>query len=193
LREFVLYSRSGRTDSRFDNLHGAGRLDIVYECIIASLFLSHAIRKDVIFHAVLNGPPHPPVHLKVEGASAYDVRTDQQTWMRILRKVLSAKSHQGITTTRLGFEALLKVLATKTSIYVLEEGGKDVAAFDLEDDAVFVLGDHVGLPKKAESFALRYGQKVSLGRQPYLAASCITVLNYLLDKKGKPQQGSEQH
>ena len=43
------------------------------------------------------------------------------------------------------------------------------------------LGDHVGLPKKAETFALRFGEKISLGKQPYLAASCITVINYLLD------------
>jgi tRNA (pseudouridine54-N1)-methyltransferase len=184
-RGFVLFSRLGRTDGEFGSLHDAGRLDIVYECIVASLFLSHAIRKDVVFHAVLNGPPSPPVHLRVEGASVHDVRTDQRTWEQILKKVLSARSHPGILTRRLGFEALLKDMASKASVYVLEEGGEDVATFDLGDNAVFVLGDHVGLPKKAEGFALRYGQKMSLGRQPYLAASCITVLNYLLDRRGK--------
>ena len=47
------------------------------------------------------------------------------------------------------------------------------------------LGDHVGLPKKAETFALRYGEKISLGKQPYLAASCITIINYLLDRQAK--------
>jgi tRNA pseudouridine-54 N-methylase len=46
-----------------------------------------------------------------------------------------------------------------------------------------VLGDHIGLPKTVESFALRYGEKLSLGKQPYLAASCITILNYLLDRQ----------
>ena len=185
-----MYSRLGRTDSGFDNLHDAGRLDIVYECVVASLFLSHAMRKDVIFHAVLNGPPSPPVHLRVEGASVHDVRTDQRTWEQILKKVLSARSHPGILTRRLGFEALLKDMANRASVYVLEEGGEDVATFDLQENAIFVLGDHVGLPKKAEGFALRYGQKISLGRQPYLAASCITVLNYLLDTKGKSWRGS---
>jgi tRNA pseudouridine-54 N-methylase len=68
---------------------------------------------------------------------------------------------------------------------VLEEGGKDVADAELPENCVFVLGDHVGLPKKAEVFALRYGEKISLGKQPYLAASCITILNYLLDRKVK--------
>ena len=78
------------------------------------------------------------------------------------------------------FEALLKAEAQRRKVYVLEEGGKNITEIQLEEDAVFVLGDHVGLPKKAETFALRYGEKISLGKQPYLAASCITIINYLL-------------
>jgi len=185
LREFILYSRLGRTDSYFANLHDAGRLDIVYECTVASLFLSHAIRKDVLFHATLNGPPKPPLHLKIEGATLHDVRTDQQTWETILRKVLSRKTHPGITMDKTSFEALIKAKAAESPIYVLEEGGKDVNETTLNENPVFVLGDHVGLPKKVEGFALRYGEKISLGKQPYLAATCITVLNYLLDRGQK--------
>lgn len=178
-----MYSRLGRTDSRFANLHDAGRLDIVYECIVTGLFLSHAIRKDVVFHAVLNGPPSPPVHLSIDGSVLHDVRTDQETWQRILRKVLSARSHPGIMADKCSFEALVKKKTAEASVYVLEEGGKDVEAVDIGADSIFVLGDHVGLPKKVEGFALRFGQKISLGRVPYLAASCITVLNYLLDRR----------
>jgi tRNA (pseudouridine54-N1)-methyltransferase len=111
------------------------------------------------------------------------VRTDQQAWEQVLKSVLSWKPHPGVSVSRLGFEGLLKTFAGKSPVYVLEEGGEDVSSFDLGLDAVFVLGDHVGLPKKVEQFALRYGQKISLSRQPYLAASCITVLNYLLDRK----------
>jgi tRNA (pseudouridine54-N1)-methyltransferase len=157
-------------------------LDIVYECAVASLFLSHAIRKDAIFHATVNGPPNPPLHLKVDGAQLHDVRTDQQTWTQILKKVLSGKPHPGITLTKTSFETLLKTEAAEAKIYVLEEGGKDVSEIEIGANPVFVLGDHVGLPKKVEDFALRYGEKISLGKQPYLAASCITVLNYLLDR-----------
>jgi len=183
LREFILYSRLGRTDSNWTNLHDAGRLDIVYECAVATLFLSHAIRKHTTFHTILNGPPQPPLHLKIEGATLHGVRTDQQTWTQILKKVLSGKPHPGISITKTSFEALLKAKANEAQIYVLEEGGRDIFEFKIGENPVFVLGDHVGLPKKVEGFALRYGEKVSLGKQPYLAASCITVLNYLLDRK----------
>ena len=186
-REFILFSRLGKTNTTFKNLHDAGRLDIVHECIIASLFLSHGLRKNVVFHAVLNGPPNPPLHIQINGERLYDVRTDIDTWQRILKKVISGKTHPGITTSKTSFEALLKAKAETASVYVLEEGGKDIAETGLSANSVFVLGDHVGLPKKVEAFALRYGEKISLGKQPYLAASCITMLNYLLDRQVKPR------
>ncbi|MEM3726434.1 MAG: tRNA (pseudouridine(54)-N(1))-methyltransferase TrmY [Candidatus Bathyarchaeia archaeon] len=187
MREFILYSRIGRTDARWASLHDAGRLDIVYECIVASLFLSHGIRRDVVFHAILSGPPNPPLHLKVDGASLHDVRTDQETWRRLLKKVLSGRTHPGVSVERLSFEALLREKAEveKARVYVLEEGGRDVSEIGFTDNTVFVLGDHVGLPKKVEGYALRYGEKVSLGKTLYLAASCITVLNYIMDRSGK--------
>jgi tRNA (pseudouridine54-N1)-methyltransferase len=184
-REFILFSRLGKTDSNFRNLHDAGRLDIVHECIVASLFLSHGLRRNVVFHAVLNGPPNPPMHIQIDGATLYDVRTDMDTWQSILKKVISGKKHPGITTSKTSFEALLKAKAETASIYVLEDGVKYITNAELPENCVFVLGDHVGLPKKAEAFTLRYGEKISLGRQPYIAASCITIQNYLLDRKVK--------
>jgi tRNA (pseudouridine54-N1)-methyltransferase len=164
-------------------MHDAGRLDIAYECTIAALFLSHAIRKDTTFHTILNGPPNPPLHIKIQGETLHDVRTDQQTWQQILKKTLSSKAHPGITIAKTSFEALLKAKVSESQICVLEEHGKDITDVAIGNKPIFILGDHVGLPKKAESFALRYGEKISLGKQPYLAATCISILNYLLDRK----------
>jgi len=121
--------------------------------------------------------------LEVDGENLHDVRTDQETWKQILKKALSGKSHPGITTYKTSFEGLLKSKAEEMRIYVLEESGEDIRRTEICESPTFVLGDHVGLPKKVEGFALRYGEKISLGRQPYLAASCITILNYLLDRR----------
>lgn len=184
-REFIVYSRKGRTDSNFVDLREAGRLDLLHECIVASLFLSHGLRRDVTFHASLGGPPRPPLHVKIEGETLYDVRTDQQTWKEVFRKILSGKPHPGITVDKTSFEAFVKAKANEASIYVLEEDGKDINKVSLDESSVFVLGDHIGLPKTVENFTLRYGEKLSLGKQPYLAASCITIINYLLDRLKK--------
>jgi tRNA (pseudouridine54-N1)-methyltransferase len=183
-REFILFSRIGQTDSNFHSLHDAGRLDIVHECIVSSLFFSHGLRRDVTFHAILNGPPKPPVRIQIDGSSLYDVRTDMDTWQVILKKILSGKPHPGITKDKTSFEALLKAKAQTHQIFVLEEDGKDINDVSLGKDSLFILGDHVGLPKKAEVFAQRFGEKISLGKQPYLAASCITIINYTLDRQG---------
>ncbi len=192
MREFLLYSRLGKTEPNWTNLHDAGRLDIVYECIVTSLFLSHGLRRDVTFSAILNGPPNPPLHLKISGEELYDVRTDIDTWNNILKKAVNGKTHPGVETAKTGFEGLLKQKEETNSIYVLEEGGTSIAEAHICENPLFVLGDHVGLPKKAETFALRYGEKISLGKQPYLAASCITVLNYLLDQQEKAQSKGTQ-
>ena len=162
-------------------MHDAGRMDIVHECIVASLFLSHGLRRNVIFHAVLNGPPKPPLHLQIRGSELYDVRTDIDTWQVILKKTINQKPHPGVEVIKTGYEALLKERAETNHVYVLEENGKNIIETEIKSNPIFVLGDHVGLPKKAEALALRYGEKISLGKQPYLAASCITILNYLLD------------
>jgi tRNA (pseudouridine54-N1)-methyltransferase len=182
-REFVLFSRLGKTDPNFGSLHDAGRLDIAHECIVASLFLSHGLRRDVTFHAILNGAPNPPVHIQIDGETLYDVRTDMETWQQILKKTLAGKPHPGIRKDRTAFETLLKAKAQTHQIYVLEEDGKDVADVSFSPNCLFVLGDHVGLPKKAEDYALLFGEKISLGKTPYLAASCITIINYTLDKQ----------
>ena len=194
MREFILFSRIGQTDSNFGSLHDAGRLDIMHECIVSSLFLSHSLRRDVVFHAILNGPPNPPVHIKIDGQTLYDVRTNMETWQGIIKKTLASKLqtpsqqlHPGINKDKSSFEALLKSKAEagNCKIYVLEERGRELSEIEFEENSVFVLGDHVGMPRKAELFALRFGEKVSLGKTPYLAASCITVINYMLDQKVK--------
>jgi len=181
--EFVLFSRQGRTDPNFSNLHDAGRLDIVHECIVASLFLSHGLRKDVTFHAILNGPPNPPVHIQINGETVHDVRTDINTWQQIIKKVFSHKPHPGITSDKTSFETLIKTKAQTHQICTLEEGGTPINQMTLEPNSLFVLGDNVGLPKNAERFTLRYGKKISLGKHPYLAATCITIINYTLDQQ----------
>jgi len=189
--EFILLSRKGRTDGNFRSLREAGRLDVVYQCILFAFFTSGAIRRDVIFHTILGGPPRPPLHLIVDGRKLRAIRTDERSWENILRKVLSGGSHPGIYTERESFQGLLRSMRNR-NIFVLEEKGQDVRNTDFGDDPVFILGDHVGLPKKDEAFALRFGTKISLGKKPYLAATCIDIINYLLDSRMKRENMAEQ-
>jgi len=178
MREFILFSRTGYTDGNFTNLREAGRLDLVYQCALTALFVSHNIRSDVIFRAVLTGPPKPPLCITIDGSTLHDVRVDEITWTEILKNVLSGKEHPGITVEKKSLQELVK----RDEIYVLEEGGEDISKVKFGENPVFVIGDHVGLPKNDENFVLRYGKKLSLGKQKYLAASCVDIINYNLDR-----------
>jgi tRNA (pseudouridine54-N1)-methyltransferase len=180
--EFILLSRRGRTDGNFRSLREAGRLDVVYQCILFAFFTSGAIRRDVVFHTILGGPPRPPLHLIVDGRELRGVRTDERTWEEILRKVLSGGSHPGIQVRKESFQGLLRTMSHR-EIFVLEEKGQDIRSVRFGDNLVFVLGDQVGLPKKDEAFALRFGTKISIGKRPYLAATCVDIINYLLDSR----------
>ncbi|MBN1329502.1 MAG: tRNA (pseudouridine(54)-N(1))-methyltransferase TrmY [Candidatus Heimdallarchaeota archaeon] len=181
--EFVLFSRQGFTDGNFSSLIEAGRLDTVYQCIFASIFKSHGHRKDVKFHAFLYGPPKPPIHLEVIGESLYNVRVDERTWTEIIKKVLNGGTHPGINIIRNSFEAFIKEkVGLNEKIFVLEEKGEVIGEMEFGQSAIFIIGDHIGLPREKEKFVLRNGRKLSLGKQKYLAASCIGIINYELDK-----------
>ncbi|MCK5631754.1 tRNA (pseudouridine(54)-N(1))-methyltransferase TrmY, partial [Candidatus Bathyarchaeota archaeon] len=69
----------------------------------------------------------------------------------------------------------------KQNLFVLEEKGEDISRIKIPSNFVFVLGDQTGLPKKDEGFLLRRGKKISLGKRPYLAATCVDIINYLAD------------
>jgi tRNA (pseudouridine54-N1)-methyltransferase len=178
--EFIIFSRTARTDSSFTNLREAGRLDLIYQSILTSLFVSHGIRKDVVFHGILNGPPKPPLHIQVDGAELHDVRVDEATWTQILQNVLSDGKHPGITLDKKGFH---QIIDEKSEVYVLEENGENIKDVAFGENPVFVIGDQVGLPKKEEDWILRKEKKISLGKQKYLAMSCIDIINYILDAR----------
>ena len=181
MRNFLLYSRGGFTYGNFRNLRDGGRLDIVAHCLTSSFFLSHALRRDVVFHILLTGPPNPPKYIRVDGSKIHDVRCDEATWGEILKKVLSGKGHIGFEISTKSLQEVIKELSKENEIYVLEEKGEEINKLNIKDNCVFVIGDQVGLPKKDENFVLRYGKKISLGKKVYLAADCITIINYALD------------
>ena len=182
MRNFLLYLRGGSTSGNFKNLRDAGRLDIVAHCLTSSFFLSHALRRDVVFHIILTGPPNPPKYIKVDGSKIYDVRCDEVTMGEIIKKVLSDWEHKGFEIFTKSLQDVIKELAIDNNIYVLEEKGENIKKIKFKENSVFVIGDQVGIPKKDEGFVLRYGKKISLGKKVYLAADCITILNYNLDK-----------
>jgi len=191
MRTFILHTRQARTDSNFniEDLPGSGgRMDLVARCITASLWLSHAIRPDVKIYVVLNGPPNPPVTILFDGGAIQKVSTDERTTALWIKKALMEDFGKewhtfrpGILVARKSLQEIVKELKDQ-NIYVLHENGTNISDVKIKENPVFLLGDHIGIPDKDEKFVLRYAEeKISLGKQVYLASSCISVISWVCD------------
>ncbi len=184
MREFILYSRKGPTgEFNVKDLPGSGRVDLIARAIISALWISHKLRDNVI-HIVLNGPPNPPKILTVT-SEIRKVSPDERSIALWINKILGGKRNPGMKLESKSFQELIKEKVDEgKNIFVLHEKGTDVQKIPPEDfvNSVFVVGDHIGLPEKEEAFVLRYGKKISIGPNSYLASQCITYLNIFLDR-----------
>ncbi len=188
MRTFILHALKARTDGNFnleDLPSSGGRMDIVARCISSALFISHAIRRDTEFIAVLNGQPNPPLAVRFDGAAVRKIAPDERSIAIWLKKILTeGKLTNGIVAEKKNFQQLVKEMKSRP-IYVLHEKGKSIEEVKIEKEPVFILGDHFGLPPKNEKFVMRYAaEKISLGSTPYLASSVISVLHWRCDKGG---------
>lgn len=185
-RTFILYSY-GTTEPGFniDRLYEAGRLDLVCRCIIAALWLSKAVRKDAQFFVILNTGPKPPVAIRFDGAKIVGVEPSERSVALVIKKALQivrekdwSSVQAGVFASRKSFQEIIK---DSRNVFVLDAKGQHISKTKFASDVTFVLGDHVGLPKKEMQFALRKGVKVSLGNKIYLASAVINVVNWVLD------------
>src|SRR3989344_2392312 len=191
MRSFILYSHA-RTDASWnieDMPSSGGRMDLVARCVSASLWLSYTIRRDTEFIAVLNGAPSPPIAMKFSGERLKNVSPDERSVGLWLKKVLAQNVEKdwieifpGIFAAQKSFQEIVKEYKEQ-KIFILHEKGEPIQEqkFSKEENLVFILGDNVGIPAKDEKFALRHGEKISLGKTSYVASACINVVNWIAD------------
>ncbi len=192
MREFLVLSRKGITspDFNFKDLPGfCGRIDLLARCVNSALWVSHGIRRDVVFHTILQGKPDPPKYIRFEGDKLKKVPPDERGIALFIQKALERyqegkeiESTPGIFVSKKSLQEVVKENSDK-EIYILHEKGIPINEVEIGENPFFILGDHIGLPKKDEKFCLRFGKKVSLGKKSYLASHCITIVNYLLDQR----------
>ncbi|MEK6852963.1 MAG: tRNA (pseudouridine(54)-N(1))-methyltransferase TrmY [Nanoarchaeota archaeon] len=190
MREFIYFSANGRTSGNFSDLMQAGRLDIAIHVIIASFFLSNKLRDDVRLHLILNGSPDPPKHLEFISneempISKKDVSGLIKRMLYKYRKGQKVEVFPGCHVEKKSFGDLINELKTEgKKIYLLDKKGKDIRDTQLKDNAVFILGDHEGLPKKEMKVAEKISEKISVGPTTYFASQVVVLIQNELDRKG---------
>lgn len=190
MREFVFFSRKGKTTGNFnmENLMAAGRLDIVCHSIISAFFISEGMRGHVRFHLILNGPPDPPKHIIMEPDQDTPIsKKDIGNLIRIclykFKEGEKVKAFPGIWIERKSFQDLIRE-KKDGNLILLDEKGGDVGEVEIGENPIFIVGDHLGIQKGEKKFLERYKpKKIKIGPLIYFTSHTISYLNIKLDQE----------
>lgn len=191
MRRFLLVAHDARTAADFslDDLPGSGgRMDVVARCVAASLLVSHGVREDAEFVAVLQGPPKPPRTVRFVGAHVRGLNPDERSTAALINKALAEEgqaehaAHPGVHVSGQGIADLL--VRWHEPLVLLLEGAPDVRASALPKDATFVLSDHHDLTvEETRTFSDAARLILSVGPRPLQSDQVIAIVHNELDRR----------
>ncbi|ACX72775.1 protein of unknown function DUF358 [Methanocaldococcus vulcanius M7] len=202
MREFIFKANKTITspDINLKDLPGScGRLDLLCRCVSDAFFLSHDIRRDVIFYAILCGQPNPPICIKFVGSELKKVSPDERSIAIFIKKALKkfeeideeqrkywTQSTPGIYVKRADFrDIVLEKLEEGKEVFYLHKDGSNAENFNFTNP-VFILGDHIGLSREDEDLLNKLNiKKISISPIELHANHCITIIHNILDKKSQ--------
>jgi len=190
MKHFIYFSKSAATSGKSlsGDLMKAGRMDIAIHSLIQGIFLSHDFRKDVAFHFIFYGMPDPPKHIEIQVKDETVIsKKDVATLIKkILYKYKEGKKTEvfpGCLVEKKSFLKVIEELAKKNQIFILDKKGEDLREVEINENCVFILGDHEGLPKKELKRLKKTAVSVSIGPKTYFASQTVAVVNNELDRR----------
>ena len=187
---FILKASKAKTSKDFslnDMPGDGGRMDIIARCVNSAFFLSHDLRKDTEFIAVLEGEPNPPVTLRFVGSKLRYLSPDERCTGGLIKKALEKASEKetestpGIFVSKKSFSEVISEIDCE--IIYLHEDGENIQTLPIESDKIcFVLGDHFGLSEEDEAL-LKNAKRVSISPMVLHADHCIIIVHNVFDRK----------
>ena len=190
MKHFVYFSSSAATSGKAisDNLMKAGRMDIAIHSLIQGVFLSKSFREDVTFHFVFYGMPDPPKHIEIQVKDETSISKKDVASLikKLLYKCKEGEKREivpGCFVEKKSFLKVVEELAKKNQIFILDKKGEDIRKVNIQENCVFILGDHDGLPKKELKRLKKTATSVSVGPKTYFASQTIAIVNNELDRR----------
>jgi tRNA (pseudouridine54-N1)-methyltransferase len=196
MRTFILRARQGTT--RWDRIRatvgGREHFEVIAHSVINAFFVSNGFRDDVEVYIILDSSADFPRTIKLSSSEGLSLNGfHEEAVIELIEKVL--KDSQGLQKdeTRIvipgvqisgfGFEKLVGSLLETRPVYLLEPKGEDIRAVELEPNPVFVLSDHLAMPKNTvKSFKRRGVKTLSLCKKMLFASQCIVLIHYEMDR-----------
>jgi tRNA (pseudouridine54-N1)-methyltransferase len=195
MRHFLIIGHKAVTSGDYplnDMPGSAGRMDILCRCVNNALFLSHGMRRDVQVHLLLLGEPDPGKVIRFDGEKLRYLNPDERSSGSLIKKALAknafdneVQSTPGVWLRRGELGTLLDEFKTKgiPMVYLREDGDdiRDVSASLA--DAVFIMGDHMGVTENEEEMILSAGARIlSVGPLSLHSDHCTILVNNELDR-----------
>ncbi len=189
MRAFLVIAHKFSGDVNLNDLPGSGRIDVVARCINAAIFLSHSIRRDVLFFAFF---PKLGMRIKIDASRVRYLNPDERSTAALIRNAILYFSPDREVPASPGFyikssslEEVLDELESVGPIYHLREDGEDLRSVELEKDASFVLSDSMNLTEEEEEAVKRRARGViSVGPKSLLSSHVIAIVHNEMDRRG---------
>ena len=140
--------------------------------------------------------PDPPKHLELrpatEGKTGVDkIYLAKTNVSAVLKKMLykyregeKKEVFPGFWIEKKGFLEIIQQLKGEgKKIYILDPNGEDIRTAKIEENPIFVLGDHRGLPLKELKRLKKLCVPVTIGKRTYFASHTVAVVNNELDRR----------
>lgn len=192
MKHFIYFSKSAVTSGKAlsqNSLMRAGRMDIVIHSIIQALFLSKDYREDVKIHLIFYGQPDPPKHIEIQIKDKNIIKKSDVANLikKILYKYKEGEKTEVFPGCFVEKKSFLKVVEEHyekgKEIFVLDKKGEDLREIKIENEPIFILGDHEGLPKKELKRLKEMTTPVSVGNKMYFASQVVAIVNNEMDRR----------
>lgn len=201
MKTFILKARKGCTQATRlrDHIGQKGHVEIIAHTVINAFFVSQDFREDVEVCIVLDSSDDFPKTIQLiaqEGLSldgfheeaVYTLIENTLKKGALIQKNETQTLFPGVKLHGFGLETLLKQQYPNRSLYLLDPKGTPALAAPLVDDPVFILTDHISMPKNiVKSFKRRGVCMLSLGKKMLFASQCVILLHHVIDNlQNKP-------
>ena len=197
MRTFIIRARKGTT--RWEKLRSQvgsqDHIEVIAHTVMNAFFIASGFREDVELYIVLESTEDFPRTLKL---SAYEGLSlagfHEEAVISLMEHALKKSQHleknqtqqiaPGVQISGFGFEKLVQRLLLERTLYLLEPKGENIRDIDLAPNPVFILSDHLAMPKKNIVALKRQGLKtLALGKQMLFASQCVVLIQHEIDSR----------
>ncbi len=196
MRTFIIRARKGTTRWELvrSQIGSREHFEVVTHSVINAFFFSNGFRDDVEVYIILDSSIDFPRTIKLsssEGLSIGGFHEDAVLELveTALKNSMGLQKNEtrmiapGLHISGFGFEKLVGQLLITRPVYLLDRKGNDIRSAEIGSDPVFVLSDHLAMPKNSIKGLMRVGLKtISLGKKMLFASQCVVLLHYELDR-----------